>query len=262
MLALIDGDIVTHRVGFTTEQEKFGIAKARCDEMLDGILIDTDATEYRIYLSDTTENGFRREIYPEYKMNRVAPKPKHYDRLKEYLLTEWSAKITLEQEADDALGIDQDKVGYKEPPHTGEYKTVICTIDKDLLQIPGIHWNFVKKEWREISPEEGMKRFYHQLIMGDTADNVKGVRGIGEVKAARILGQMTKENDMFEATYNTYADWLKVLWNSEKLDEFQTHQVYNIILTNGRVLKIRQEENELWHFPQKYKKVEPTLVAG
>src|SRR5258708_34339178 len=110
MLALIDGDIVAHREGWTTENDDFQIARWRTDEMLDGILLDTQATEFTVWLSDSAENNFRYKIYPEYKANRDnAPRPRHLQALKEYLITRWSARFALGQEADDALGIDQVK---------------------------------------------------------------------------------------------------------------------------------------------------------
>lgn len=103
MLALVDGDILVYRVGFTTEQEDFEVARWRFDEMMDNILNATDAQQFSIYLSDSTDNGFRKQIYPSYKANRTQPKPRHYDALKEYAIMEWGARITPEQEADDAL---------------------------------------------------------------------------------------------------------------------------------------------------------------
>ena len=265
MLALIDGDIVLHRVGYTTEQESFGIAKARADEMLDGILLDTSATEYRVYFSDTTENGFRKQFYPEYKANRILKKPQHYDALKEYMITEWSAIITPEQEADDALGIDQVVELYKFDPDPNYWdqpkflKSCICSIDKDLLQIPGLHWNFVKKEWFSISREEGLKRFYHQLLMGDTSDNVRGIEGVGKVRATGLLQGLEKEEDLFGAAVAAYKKWLQKEWQCEQFNEFLEKQMYNLILVTGRVLKIRQKENEIWQFPKEYAKHQPYL---
>ena len=265
MLALVDGDIVVHRIGFTTENDDWNIAKWRIDETLDNLLIDTNATEYRIYLSDTTENGFRQKYYPEYKANRKAPKPKHYDRLKEYLLTEWEARITMEQEADDALGIDQ--VVVDRSVLSNDKRSVICSIDKDLLQIPGLHWNFVKKEWKEVSPQEALLRFYHQLLTGDTSDNVKGIKGTGPIRAANVLSGATRENQLFALTASAYKEWLKVEWSPggkkeplHDLDEFQQKQMYDIILITGIVLKIRQEEGEIWQFPKEFKKLQPKLA--
>ena len=136
--ALIDADTVVWRVGFTTEEDPFWVARARCDVMLDKILLDTGVRSYDLWLSDSAQNNFRYSVYPLYKANRIGkPKPKHYEALKEYLIREWDAKFSVDMEADDYLGIFQDEENYT---------TVICSIDKDLQQIGGLHYNFVKEE--------------------------------------------------------------------------------------------------------------------
>lgn len=235
MLALIDADILMYRVAWTTENEDFGIAKWRLDEMLDGILEETEATEFELYLSDATENNFRFKLYPQYKQNRVQPKPKHYEALKYYLVSEVGAKITIEQEADDALGIQQ--TFYNENGSYEDYDygaSIICSIDKDLLQIPGYHYNFVKKEKSYITPEEGLRRFYEQLLMGDVVDNIPGIYGIGPVKARKHLEGLQTEEEMFLKC--------KELYEKHELTEER-------LLLNGRLLKIRTKEDEIWNFP-------------
>lgn len=247
MLALIDADILMYRVAWTTENEDFGIARWRLDEMLDGILEETEATEFELYLSDATENNFRFKLYPQYKQNRVQPKPKHYEALKYYLVSEVGAKITIEQEADDALGIQQ--TFYNE---NGSYKdydygaSIICSIDKDLLQIPGYHYNFVKKEKSYITPEEGLKRFYAQLLMGDITDNIPGIYGIGPVKANKALEGLKTEEEMFLVC----------------LEMYKKHQISEEqMLLNGRLLKIRTKEEEIWNFPNITQPVKQLMVG-
>jgi len=261
MLALIDGDIVVHRIGFTTENEDFGLAKWRCNEMIEGILAETGASEFLIYLSDKTENGFRKDYLPTYKANRTHPKPKHYDALKEYLIKDWEASITVGQEADDALGISQIKKEEENDSSvvavSDEDRSVICSIDKDLLQIPGMHYNFVKKEWKEVNEWEGMKFFYAQLLIGDVSDNVKGVWNIGEKKAAKILQDCKTESDCFQAVVGAYHRWLEKEWSKEELDK----KIYESILRAGIVLKIRQKEEEIWSFPKEFLELQPTLES-
>lgn len=245
MLALIDGDVVMYRVGFTTNHDSEGIARARANEMMDGILRATEATEFEVYLSDDRDKNFRFEVSPEYKANRTAPRPVHYDAIKEYLIVEWGARIAYDMEADDMLGIAQTK-GYK-----GWYDTVICSIDKDLLQIPGQHYNFVKEEWTTVSKWDGLKWFYQQLLIGDVTDNVKGCRGIGPVKSGRIIGPIGPEcgeQRLFDAVLKTYE---AQEGKSEKRPEGKTHEeILSSILLAGRLLKIKQQEGEpLWDFP-------------
>lgn len=235
MIALIDADIVLHRVGYTTENEEQWIAKARTEEMLDGILLATSATDFELHLSDDREKNFRVAISPDYKANRTAPRPKHYDYIKELLIKEWDARIALGMEADDSMGISQDKSG-------GE--TVICSIDKDLLQIPGQHYNFVKDEWESVTEWEGLKWFYKQILIGDVSDNVKGCTGIGPVKAAKALDPVNEkegEDGLFDRILALYI-------KAEKQKTIK--EIISQIELAGSLLKIKQkEEEEKWHFP-------------
>jgi 5'-3' exonuclease len=233
MLALIDADIVLHRVCWTTENEDLGIAKFRADEMLDGILVDTKATEFQLWFSDVKENNFRYKLYAPYKANRVVEKPVHYETLKEYLITQWGARIAFGMEADDALGIYQDKINRT---------TIIASIDKDLLTIPGLHWNFVKQEKTVVSALEALRNFYAQFLIGDSADNIKGASGIGPKKAAKILAGLETEEEMFDAVVDTFQ-------RTEK--DWSIEQVLMHIEQIGQVLKIKQKEDEPnWHFPK------------
>lgn len=235
MLALIDGDIVTYRVGFTTQEDEFWIAKARVNETVEKILRDTSAKEYRIYLTtDSDPKAFRKMVYPEYKANRKAPRPKWYKEIRNFLQEEWGAIVVEVLEADDWLGIDQmffygNSVRSQAAMRTSTQDSIICSIDKDLHQIPGDHYNFVKEEFTVVDPFEGLRYFYVQLLAGDTADNIKGVLGIGPKKAEAILGNAETETDLFGRVRETYC-------NDEEM------------LMNGRVLHIWQHEHDDWKY--------------
>jgi 5'-3' exonuclease len=247
MLALIDGDIIVYRIGYTTQNDEEWIARWRANEMIEGILRDTESSEFRIYLSDSTENGFRKSILPSYKANRTQPKPKHYEFLKEYLLTEWNAKIAVGEEADDRLGIEQD--WFDGPPEV--FQTVICSIDKDLRQIPGWHYNFVTRLPPVcVGPTEGLRFFYQQILTGDRVDNIEGLYNIGPTRSKKILKGASTEADLFRATFEAYRTWMK---------DSSEEEVYKKILVNGRVLKIRTIEEEIWNFPQPFTQHQPTL---
>ena len=217
MLALIDGDILVYRIGFTTEDVDEGIMKARLRESINLILEAVQATSFKIYLTEENDpKAFRRRIYPEYKAHRLQPKPKHYSAIRAYLQEHYDAEVCTEIEADDALGIHQ----------TGEY-SVICSIDKDLKQIPGHHYNFVKLEHSEVSVPDGLRYFYTQLLTGDSSDNVKGVWKVGPVKAANILAGAETEAEMFWRVYHAYG-------NADEM------------LMNGRVLHIWKQPEDDW----------------
>ena len=239
MLALIDSDIICYRVGFTTNNEDLAIAHFRVDEMIDNILVETKADEFQLWLSDTAENNFRFKLSPSYKATRKLEKPVHHEAIKEYLITKWKAKISYGMEADDALGIEQCKYWKAIEGAAGEdgdNYSVICTIDKDLKQIPGWNYNFIKKEMSFITPEKALYEFYRSILVGDTADNIKGCKGIGPVKADRLLEGKEGEQALFSTVFLAY-------------DAAKHHK--DDLLLAGRLLKIKQSiEEPLWSFPK------------
>lgn len=239
MIALIDADILVYRVGYTTEAESEGIARVRTDEMIEGILAETGAKEFECWLSDARENNFRAQMYPAYKANRTQPAPKHYDTIKEHLVKEWGARFAYGMEADDALGMAQmASIHYDNPEVPFDLRTTICSIDKDLLQIPGLHYNFVKKEWQTIKEWDGLKWFYKQILIGDVSDNVPGCKGIGPVKAGKALDPILQdagEIRLLETVFKTYQ-------RQEK--GWQEEEIIKHIRLVGSLLKIKQQEGE------------------
>ena len=235
MLALVDCDIILHRVCFASENEDFSIVKARFDEMIDKILVNTNSDEYQLWISDSKENNFRYKIWDQYKANRTQPKPVWFEELKEYSITQWGAKIAYGMEADDMLGIEQMRVGYLSDA------TVICTIDKDLNMISGRHYNFIKEEDFFITPEDALKYFYTSLLVGDTADNIPGAPGIGPVKAAKALIGINEDWELWNEVCNTY----KYAWQKKGMKED-----WHMVLLSAQLLKIRTSETEnLWQPP-------------
>lgn len=242
--ALLDGDIYAFRSAASAENEDLGIAIARCEDMIDNTLAETDADEFSIYLSGA--NNFRYDIYPEYKANRTSPKPRWLKDVKDYLIENYSAEVSDGCEADDLLGIAQcatleanDGCAfglYNENP------TIICSLDKDLRMIPGQHYSFEisgaskgtkwvrPSEIVTVTPEEGLKRFYTQILTGDTTDNVKGASGIGPKKAAAILADKVTEQELYEA--------VEVYFSPEEL------------LMTGRCLWIFRKPNDIWELPR------------
>jgi len=195
MHALIDGDLVAYRCAAVNENADAHLALWQTDQLISRILEDINADNWDIFISG--ENNFRYTIFPDYKANRRdTPRPKHLERVREYMVSEHHARITDGWEADDELGIEAGRRGFND--------VVICSLDKDLLQLPGTHYNFVRREIRRISPEEGLRNFYEQLLVGDSTDNISGCRGIGKVKAPRILGQSTNEHDLVQAVWRAY----------------------------------------------------------
>jgi DNA polymerase-1 len=225
--ALIDGDIVGYRVGFTTEDQEQWVAEVRTDELIQRIVHETNALGYKSFLSG--EDNFRYGIYPEYKANRKGkPRPKWLDAIREHIVRYHNGKVVNGHEADDELGIEQTAYGDE---------SVICSIDKDLKQISGWHYNFVKQESFFVSPYDGLRYFYGQIISGDGADNIPGYDGKMRNQVPQFiqkliapLNEMTEEEEMY-AYVKQYFD-----------DE-------SVMIRNARCLYILKQEGMFWHPP-------------
>lgn len=223
MRALVDGDILLYRIGFVTEDATEEDAKSGMDELVRRILDAVSVTSFNIFLSCGRADSFRAILYPEYKANRKREKPKHYQALKDHLISSWNATVADAEEADDLIGINLDA------------KSIACTIDKDILYgLEGHKYNFVKDLLFYTSQEEATKFFYKQLLMGDSADNIIGLPKIGEVRALKLLEGLDTEEEMFEQVRFQYE---KHGFTEEQL------------LLNGQLLKIRTREGEIWQFP-------------
>jgi 5'-3' exonuclease len=221
-VGLIDGDIVAYRCAASAiDGTPLKVVVYRMEDMLDRIFLSVQPTEYKIYLSGG--DNYRKILDPTYKANRknIIP-PVHLKDCREYLATKWKATITDGIEADDALGIEQCYHLNNE-----NIDTVICSIDKDLLQIPGMHHNFLHERNLLVTPLEGLQSFYRSLLIGDTSDNVKGVAGLGKVKSARIIDHLKTEEEMFEVVKVLYKDNTR-------------------LVTNCNLLWIQRKENEIW----------------
>jgi hypothetical protein len=188
--ALIDADILNYRIGFACNEESESVAITTMAHFLEDLLL-LDLTKVQTWeLHLTGKENFRNDIAvtAPYKGNRKSEKPVHYRLLREYLVDAWAATVSQGIEADDMLAIRATELGES---------SVIVSLDKDLDQVPGWHYNFSKKSLYHIDPAEGLLKFYKQMLTGDRVDNIVGVRGIGEVKAEKLLKDKN-EQEMWE----------------------------------------------------------------
>lgn len=221
MIALIDGDILCYRIGFATQEESQDVAIRTMASFLEElVMFDLNVSEWNTYLTGPT--NFRNDyaITAPYKGNRKGEKPTHHGLLREYLELSWNGTVTEGIEADDAIAIDATTYGDE---------SIIVSLDKDFDQVQGWHYNFVKKDKYYVQADEGLLNFYMQFLVGDRIDNIIGVKGIGPVKARKLLEDKT-EREMFEVC-------VEELGSEERAIE------------NGILLYLQRKEGEIWSPP-------------
>lgn len=261
MQALIDGDILVYRIGFACQKKNKETGELEVDPIenclhsvkisLRSIIEETKADSYRLFL--TGKGNFRESLVDYYKMNRKdASKPVYYDEIRNYMIEQWNAELEEGQEADDALSIAQmEEINTRS--YSGDCGTVIVTIDKDLKNTPGNNYNFVKKEWEFITPEEADTNFYSQLISGDMTDNIPGLYQITGTKALakfyEPLIYMDNPKDMWAYVVQLYTDiFIKIEGTDDNGRDIQ-EAVTEKLKETGILLWMRREENEIWSPP-------------
>lgn len=209
-VALIDGDLVAYRAAASCkEEDSSDIACIRAEKTIRQILEATVSPDYWLYLSGSS--NFRNDLYKDYKANRRdRPRPKWLQAVREFLLIEWDADMTDGYEADDALGIKSTEL------QLIGLKPTICSLDKDLLQIPGLHYNWVKETLNEITTQEALHNFYTQILLGDKSDNIPGYDGVARIKPTIFLKNridhlrtLKTELEMYQDVLSIYEDNLE-----------------------------------------------------
>jgi len=157
-------------------------------------LINDKTPKHLMVVFDSKGKVFRHDLYPEYKANRP-PMPDDLSVQIPYIIQYVAASgIPLLQkkgvEADDLIGSATrylQKLGHK---------VVIVSGDKDLLQLVGdgvVMWDPMKnKTMTPVEVEEKYKVSTSQLLdtfalIGDSADNIPGVIGVGPKTAEKLI---------------------------------------------------------------------------
>lgn len=175
---VIDADLLIYSGAAKHNDSKtFDPVAKYLDEEIHYIVDQLALDDWRLFV--TAGGNFRKEVYPEYKANRLKrEKPQWLGECYRYLYKEWGAKAERTYEADDLLGIAL----------TDNPDAVLISYDKDLDQIPGWHYNWRKRELYHVRREDGERFLAIQSAAGDATDNIPGIRGIGPKKAEAIVG--------------------------------------------------------------------------
>jgi len=179
-IALIDSDVIAYRAAILCEDADEADAIDLCDRIHETWL---DAAHCDLPVRClTVGKSFRVTAWPDYKANRASkPRPRHLQAVRQHIIDSGSM-MHPSWEADDIMGFI-----HTGKPLSGEFSTVIVTVDKDLDQVPGWHCNPDKETVYEVSPEDSELYRWMQVLSGDTTDNYAGIPGIGEKKALKLL---------------------------------------------------------------------------
>lgn len=177
--------------------EPLGHAR-QCARQLIQSILDACAPVAEVKGWLTGPGNFREKVatIQPYKGNRTQQPPVWKSEIQDYLVTECGGEFVNGIEADDKLVVE-----FLKAPE----RSIVATIDKDLAQVEGIKlYNWQKKTLTTIDEVTAKRNFYKQLLKGDPTDHIKGVEGIGDAKAEKLIGKLKDEKVMMTVTYAEY----------------------------------------------------------
>ncbi len=194
-------------------------------------MIGADLLKYRpthavVVFDGDGSSKYRRDIYPEYKLNRHTEEtaaPVMYDQ--SMSITEQISKImlTINQlglsvmihdgiEGDDLLGALVEKFFKRS-------KILVCTGDKDAAALvrPGV--KLYNSQMKKLFDEDGIQERYgvmpnqmvdYLCLIGDSIDNIPGCPQVGQKNATRILAEYGSIDEAFKSgKEKRLTEWYK-----------------------------------------------------
>lgn len=183
----------------------------------------------------TGKTNFRNDVatVKVYKDKRP-PKPFHFENARVYIRSRYNTYVSNGCEADDLLAMAMTSYRKKDVP------CILCTVDKDLLQVEGWHyrwetWNsaevpvhfvdglgklegrydegvsektgrpyrrFVTKEFKG----EGFLWLMAQVLTGDTVDNIPGLEGFGAKGTFELLQNVEVKGEALDLVLSKYGE--------------------------------------------------------
>jgi DNA polymerase I len=198
---------------------------------------------------DVKGKTFRHKMYKEYKAGRAKTDQElldQVDRTKEVVMNLNIPQFGVEgYEADDIIGTLAEQALEKEKTEDTK-EVVIVTGDRDALQLVkgesvkvhmpsrGRGGNGGSQLFDEVAVESKYGLSPKQLVdlkglMGDSSDNIKGVKGIGQVIGTRLIKQGETLEGVYENLDNLdVSDRVKSLLRKEKEEAFRSKSLGTI----------------------------------
>lgn len=228
-VALLDADSILYIAGWDKDNkcysEDFELTCKQADSFITHILLSVKATHYIGFLSPS--QSFRKLQFTSYKANRdKLIRPPLIHEMKVYLMTRWLFRRLDNLEADDGVNICKKLIS----------DSVICSPDKDVLNLPGTHYNYKKDEWVTTSEESAIRYFWEDMIIGQSGDGISGLKGKGKAYVKEVFKEFLPDYRKI-----VFDEYIKAYGEYKGIEEFYK---------NYKLLKILDTDNE---FEQTYK---------
>jgi DNA polymerase I len=199
-------------------------------------LIDAYKPEYCVLVWDSKGKTTRHEVFSEYKATRQAP-PSDLFEQKDYIIR-FAELIGLKQY--EKSGYEADDLMFSlacEWMEHSDNAVVFVTLDKDMGQALtlGEHIYLLDAFKNEIFDRVALQEkmgfhvkqipFYFALV-GDTSDNIPGVKGIGKKTATDLVNQFDSLEDMYTRLYEVKKAGVQTALATYKDDALLSYSLF------------------------------------
>lgn len=222
---LLDADSLLYK-----NIEDLDAYKDRIDEIISEAIDKSKADYYKIFIESPRNYTFRKILQPKYKSNRKGkPLPVNYVEIKEYIMEVYNPAVAIGIESDDYI-ISTLRHLTENYPLT---EVIVCANDKDYKTYPLTYMDLYYGRYLEVSKitqKEAIFNFAVQMLMGDSADGVKCLEGIGVKGAEKLLKGLKTPNQ-----------YLKVIWREYRKRHKSRFLTKKAIINNYQLLRLRDD---------------------
>lgn len=175
------------------------LAEKYIDDNIDRLCKTLNTKQFELVVGDV--KNFRKILFPQYKANRK-PKPEIYQYVYNLIKDKYGFTSLPYLEGDDTCRIIFEDKNYK-----AGYQKVIVSIDKDFYSVPCNFFRDLNNNTIIVKIEENdaVQHLYYQVLVGDTADNYKGIPNFGDKKYQELIDN--KKRLTFEDIVKLFQDY-------------------------------------------------------
>jgi DNA polymerase-1 len=241
------------------------------------------STDYLVFALDAKGKTFRNEIYPEYKANRD---PAPDDLVKQLpVAIDWIAQMGFANLMREGYEADDIITTVTKFAKEKGMKVRIVSHDKDLYQMiedgKVEMYDSVKRE--VVNEQTCIDKFgvhprdfiNFQAILGDSSDNVPGVKGIGKVGASKLINEYHTLEAIYDDIENCGTPRIQMLLEESKekafmsrdlvtmrTDVFKDMDVESFIFEDKNYLSCLLDEFEMYEMKQAIRKAKVGMEEG
>jgi DNA polymerase-1 len=228
-------------------------------------LIDQFSINNIVVVWDSKGQTQRHKIFPEYKATRQEAPSDIF--IQKDLIQEITQTLGITQLAQVGHEADDLMYAFAKKCNQEGFDAVIVSSDKDMRQAVGKHIIIYDPFFDKIMDEASVQErygfeiakipFYFSLI-GDTSDNIPGVKGVGEKTATELVKQFASLDDLYKNLDQVSKERTKKLLQESKDNAYLSYELFLLkdVAVDITIQQTSFEINQWAHGLQFFEKLE------